>query len=84
MPGRQDRESDDFGPELEGTWTPLLNNLSLRKEIIGEAEKTLLVCPYMRKRELCLLPGDMALHLIGTMCLLRPQKEEWKPTNTIA
>jgi hypothetical protein len=65
-------------------WTPLLNNLSLRKKITGEAEKRLLVGSYMRKKELCLPPGDMALHLIGTRCLLRPQKEEWKPTNTIA
>jgi uncharacterized protein YheU (UPF0270 family) len=61
MPGRHDRESDDFGPELEGTTMDTAIESFVFKEGNNKpAESTLLTGPYRRKRELCLPPGDMA------------------------
>jgi hypothetical protein len=84
MPERQDRESDDFGPELEGTTMHTAVEQFVFKEgnNRGSGENSL-DWTIHEEQGIMFATRDMALHLIGMRCLLRPQKSQFKYTSVI-
>jgi hypothetical protein len=52
-------------PNLSGqTWSYMLDKLSVKKKILGKSEEVLYLGYLMRKRELKLPPGNIAVHLL--------------------
>jgi hypothetical protein len=62
---REGKEAVLVVPDWKGQiWTPLLKKLSVQKLILGDAEVVLEKGPDMRKKELALPPGNIAMYLL--------------------
>jgi hypothetical protein len=54
-------------PDWKGQiWSPLLRKMSIRKIVLGPSRNVLRKGPLMKKRNLCLPPGNIAIHLLST------------------
>jgi hypothetical protein len=54
-----------IAPDWKGQiWTPILKRLSVKKVVLGNAEDILEKGSLMRKKDLCLPPGNMAVHIL--------------------
>jgi hypothetical protein len=60
---REGKEAVLIVPDWKGQiWTPLLKKLSVQKLILGDAEVVLKKGPDMKKKELALPPGNIAMY----------------------
>jgi hypothetical protein len=67
------REAVLIVPDWKGQiWTPLLKKLSVQKLVLGDAEVVLEKGPDMKKKELALPPGNIAMYLLKN-CVRRTQ-----------
>jgi hypothetical protein len=62
---REGREAILIVPDWKGQiWTPLQTRLLVQKLVLGEAEVVLEKGPDMKKKELALPPGNIAMYLL--------------------
>jgi hypothetical protein len=62
---REGKEAVLVVPDWKGQiWTPLLRKLSIQKSVLGDAEVVLEKGPHMKKKELALPPGNIAMYLL--------------------
>jgi hypothetical protein len=67
---REGKEAVLIVPDWKGQiWTPLLKKLSVQKLVLGDAEVVLEKGPDMKKKELALPPGNIAMYLLRNHAL---------------
>jgi hypothetical protein len=85
MPGRHDRESDYFGPELEGT----IMDTTIESFVFKEGNKrssgeNAINWTLNEEERIMFSTGGYGITFNRMRCLLRPQNSEFKYTSLIA